>query len=393
MGWQPRKGDKDVMELPPSPKHHNILEPNVRAVVAVFDETILTLQVICLLCDQIVSLPEVREVFGPDMAYIFAEHLFLEAQYDQLLWTMNIGGVLLMEDADKVIKLATQVKDSFRLICRFIRRLDDPAALFSALANQSIDVMHKPKGVDKMEEWRVMAYAFRRFCGIVQHRMSSSPSEEFSKHETMLLDMQVRLRTAQSRAKSLKEKYEAAQRNRADSIVKVRNKFNRIKKEMKGTAGTAGKDRQVLQMMDEQLSEMNTTLHVNRQDSQSHIQSVASETRALALKHQEEEFQLMRNIRRTTLELEEVIAKYDKDMMQVDTAINKLKPLHESERLKVRETREELAKYVEMRVQWERAEEEKRKREEERRKKTQSSSEKNPNVFPAASRQESQRPS
>ena len=110
---------------------------------------------------------EVKEVFGADMAYLFHEHVYLEAQYDRLLSSAGIAGVLLEQDANKVEKLAQQVKDSYRLITRFIHRNSAPNRLFEAL---SFEPLSRVAEVPTYHEWSKKARDLAGYLDLVKRR-------------------------------------------------------------------------------------------------------------------------------------------------------------------------------------------------------------------------------
>lgn len=293
------------------------MEQTVTEVCVVFDQTILSLKVLCLLIEQAVDIEDVRTVFGADMAYLFHEHVFLEAQYDRLLSAAGIAGVLLQEDADKVVKLAQQVKDSFRLICRFIRRNPEPLRLFE---NLPFDVLEHAASISTHNEWTKLAIPFSQYMEIVVRRLIADAAGEKNDMdpETILLHLEMTHRHCQDRCARLQGELDDLHRKRNERrtqaklvIEGLREERGRLLQRVRSEKGVAK------EMIDKDISHLEKQAMEAKASVEENCKKQNAQLGRDAHKHQEQEFLLLRRTRFMNVETAKTIADYDAKMISL----------------------------------------------------------------------------
>jgi len=290
------------------------MEQTVTEVRAVFDETILSLKVLCLVIEQAVGIEDVKTVFGADMAYLFHEHLYVEAQYDRLLSAASIAGVL-QEDADKVVKLAQQVKDSFRLICRFIRRKPSPLQLFQQL---SFDVLENAESLRPHRNWTKLAIPLSQYMEIAVRRLIADEAGEKNEMdpETILLHLEITHRQCQDRCARLQGELDELNRKRVERRTQAKvlmeglhNERERLLQRVRSEQGVAK------EMIDKNIGQLEKQVMETKAAVDESCKQKGAQLERDAHKHQEQEFLLLRRTRFMNVETGKIIADYDTKMI------------------------------------------------------------------------------
>lgn len=339
------------------------MEHTVQEALAVCDETTLVLKVLCLLTEAVNNEKEVKEVFGADMSYLFHEHIYLEAQYDRLISAAGIAGVLLQEDADKVLKLAQQVKDSFRLICRFIRRHPDPETLFDRL---SFDVLERVKTIHTYREWTDMAIPLGDYMEIIKRRMQSSEEKNEMDHDTVLLHLEMTKQHCQDRAARLEGVLMNHKRKRAKRRAEGLKVVQTLRKEKDLLLAKIEAERGVTRnSMLNEINEMDTKLKEKKKTVKEAVKTKTSDLGKKSYKNQEQEFLHIRKTRHAKVETEKIIKHYDAKMISLTEQFEHTEMLYQRDKPKVEVLQAKVKALTDQRVQWEKLLAERRRKAEE----------------------------
>merc|ERR1719296_437510 len=106
-------------------------------------------------------------------------------------------------------------------------------------------------------------------------------------------------------------------------------------------------------MVEKEIKDMKHKFENNQQQNKQHCKAVLDSTQQSAVTHQEQEFLLIRNIRRMGVELEHLIRDYDKDMFKLQAQTEKQRQLLTREKLQVVDLKAKVKELTDLRVEWE----------------------------------------
>lgn len=330
------------------------MEQTVTEVCSVFDETVLSLKVLCLVIEQAVDIEEVKTVFGADMAYLFHEHVYLESQYDRLLSAASIAGVVLQEDADKMVKLAQQVKDSFRLICRFIRRNLKPLRLFKKLP---FDVLEHAASLPAHKPWSKLAVPLSQYMEIVVRRLNDS-AEAGEKNEmdpeTVLLHLEMTRRHCQDRCTRFQGVLDDLTRKRNERRAQGDKVMQGLKQERARLLQRVRSERGVAkELIDKDINELEKQAMETKTSVEDTCKKHMTQLEKDGHKHQEQEFLLLRRTRFMNVETEKIIADYDEKMISLTKKTDAAEKQKSAEKIRNEELKAKVGVLVADRLKWE----------------------------------------
>lgn len=259
--------------------------------------------------------------------------------------------MLLQEDAEKVVKLARQVKDSFRLIVRFVHRHPDPNKLFEQL---SYDVEEKAKSSEAYKSWTDIVCPLNEYMDIVKRRLRSVDKRNEMDQETVLLHLKMTKRHNQDRVTRLFGVYEEMKRKRETRKAQGTDVVESLKQEKKALLHRVQSDRgSIRTKVESDINKLSEAVKERKKDVKKSCKDQSSKLGKLSVQHQEHEFLLLRKTRHTKMETEKVIRLYDKKMFDLTKRLEAITKRHAEEELQSQLLKEQVDMIVAERVAWE----------------------------------------
>ncbi|XP_073716625.1 dynein regulatory complex protein 10 [Misgurnus anguillicaudatus] len=325
----PNKTKTDFIRIV-SPSRKTLASLDAQLIIGVLDDCIQQMGIVCVL-PTILSCPETLSVsLGQEVVKALKEHHTLEERYQAMMLDKNVDGSELEEKQAKSIKA---VQDSLRNILRLLRRSLKTGKMLEEVGPIKGEEMGSRKLRDGLCELKE----------VVLERLLTTSAEE-QKRSKKMEEVRQRHNKNQEQVDSLERDVALAIKDRDTEISTLTSQMQELKNSLHQME--QGLEEFVVRTQQEAEKQSQSDRNTS-EGKRAHMQQEADHMRAQLnidiANHREKELALRKKKHKMETEIENLIQKYDAEMGEKQTEVEKISRIYEEEKAELRELEEHCA--------------------------------------------------